>query len=101
MTGTVLIRPEWNPKGRGLVQINRDLFVTSECCESEIDANYGTIGKNYFRCQNCHNLLQENNEGWNAIIRGACESFNDSTNTWREWGQFVYGLENFGLEVRE
>ena len=57
-TSIVLIRREWTPTGRGLVQIRRDLFVTSECCGSEIDANYGTIGRIYLRCLDCDRLLK-------------------------------------------
>ena len=97
----VLMYGHQNPKGRGLVQKNDELFVLSECCEAPIDAlARRSDGATWLRCNECDRMLEENVRMWNCHVQRLTQEA-ASSESWAAWGLDLFGLKEFRLKVTE
>ena len=97
MSEIFLIYPHMNPKGRWLVQNGDMLRVLSECCGHDINSMGENYGETWLQCLNCATFLQENERLWNTRVENIRP--HNSEEAWKSWGQELFGLEDFELEI--
>ena len=104
----LLLSPNDNPKARWLYQSGNMLHVVSECCGSEIEAEYviqiplgdGSIGREVWaRCRECGTNLERNERGWVSDVPNLDYHYKTRPESWGPWGEFWFGLPTLAMKV--
>lgn len=108
MRATVLMDASQNPKKRALILDANTLYVMSECCSADIEESKfisvirkgSQVEEEWAMCSRCHRTLEHNDTGWTSSP--TVWSINGTTpSSWRGWGKYWFGLEDFAMEVAE
>ena len=102
----ILMSRDHNPRQREFIQTLDFLYVLSECCNSSIrDAvirKYVDLGGKYrqekwMQCSACSEYLQKNTRGYTSKIE--IRLYVGLKDNWSWWGNFMFGLDDFQMEI--
>lgn len=105
----VALQSYQNPKGRQVVYTSETIQVLSECCNSPIQSDRwnqwvdaaGNCQQGYWMiCTACMSGLEENKRKW--VTRFRIQDYLDfGTNRgWGPWGLYMFGLDDFEMEIK-